>query len=162
MTDRDPAATSAPSRDTVAAQKAKSRAEQLIAARYSRVIVVTDAVGRKISVRRLRVAEQMMVSELSDSISAQVLLMRAASVVSVDDGGTVTTFKSVPDRRLVDRAFRDRLDAIVDRLSDEGIAAVAEALKQHEAADKDALEVSTPTTAAVDVSGVPEHELEGV
>ena len=94
-----------------------STASEEILARYKKRQIETDAFGRAITVRPLRLSEQTGVMRLADSESGtvQTVLMVAASVCEID-GDHITPARSLSD-----------INAVLDRLDEEGLAAATKA-----------------------------------
>ena len=111
----------------------KSDEIQARQAKYNRIERVTDSLGRTIGVRRLKPSQQIRIQELAPGLEGTTTvvdektgktfdipksspLIFAASVAEVD--GSPFTFPKT----------RGELDAVLDMLDDEGLAAVVEAL----------------------------------
>ena len=111
------------------------------AAKYNRVERVADTLGRVIGVRRLKPSQQLKVEEYSSDLTGsqsftddetgktievprRTILFYAAAVCEIDE-------TPIPFPR-----NRGELDAILDALDDEGLAAVSAALVKLAAATK--------------------------
>lgn len=98
---------------------------QAIVADANAITTVTDARGRKIGVRRMTMSIRRRVlknlrAEVADKDRYVGLIMLAACVVTIDgDPVDAMSGGARDDQR------EARLDAIIDRLDDEGIAAIA-------------------------------------
>ena len=103
------------------------------AAKYNRIERVSDSLGRVIGVRRLKPSQQLKVEEYSSDLTGvqtftddetgkqievprRTILFYAAAVCEIDD-------TPLPFPR-----NRGELDAVLDRLDDEGLTAVSSAL----------------------------------
>ena len=112
-----------------------SKSEEIAAraAKYNRVERVSDSLGRVIGVRRLKPSQQLKVEEYSSDLTGvqtftddetgkqievprRTILFYAAAVCEIDD-------TPLPFPR-----NRGELDAVLDRLDDEGLTAVSSAL----------------------------------
>ena len=120
-----------------------SKSEEIAAraAKYNRVERVADSLGRVIGVRRLKPSQQLRVEEYSSELTGvqtftdeetgkqvevprRTVLFYAAAVCEIDE--TPIPFPK----------SRAELDAILDRLDEEGIAATSTALAKLGAAQK--------------------------
>lgn len=97
-----------------------STASEEILARYAQIERESDTLGRLIGVRRLRPAQQMRIAELVDTerASAMAVFNIAAAVCEIDG-------QMIPFPRT-----RPEIDAIMDRLDQEGIQAASAALER--------------------------------
>ena len=112
-----------------------SKSEEIAAraAKYNRIERVSDSLGRVIGVRRLKPSQQLKVEEYSSDLTGvqtftddetgkqievprRTILFYAAAVCEIDD-------TPLPFPR-----NRGELDAVLDRLDDEGLTAVSSAL----------------------------------
>lgn len=104
-----------------------STASEEILNRYKKKETVADKFGRLVTVRRLRMHEQMRIVEFSDSEKENVarIMFTIGSVVEVD--GQIYPFPK----------SRAELDANMSLLDEEGLAAASEALRRLQALDGD-------------------------
>jgi hypothetical protein len=106
--------------------------------RYSRVEREADAIGRLVSVRKLKVSQQTRVSEMTPGLDGETEI-----VMTNDDGtekkvriarrGLMLVAASVCEIDGVPIPFsrnRGELDSIADRLDEEGLAAAMKALNR--------------------------------
>jgi hypothetical protein len=104
--------------------------------RYSRVEREADALGRLISVRRLRVSQQTKVAEMTPNLDgdSEVIMTGEDGVektVRISRRGIMIVAASVSEIDGVPIPFarnRGELDSIADRLDEEGLAAAMKAL----------------------------------
>lgn len=104
--------------------------------RYSRVEREADALGRLISVRRLRVSQQTKVAEMTPNLDGETEIVMTGEdgvekTVRISRRGIMIVAASVSEIDGVPIPFarnRGELDSIADRLDEEGLAAAMKAL----------------------------------
>ena len=101
--------------------------------RYARVEREADATGRLIGVRRLKPSQQIALQELAPGLDGYTTIVdeRTGAVINVPKSSPLIMAASVTEIDGVAVPFpqtRGQLNAILDRLDEEGLAAVAAAL----------------------------------
>lgn len=115
--------------------------------RYKKIERRSDALGRVIGVKRLKLSQQLRIEEFAPTDGKTYLPMLAAAVVEIDD-------QKIPFPK-----NRAELDAIMDRLDSEGITAAAEAWRAlmgfDDATSEEEVEAETEISAAKKLQGTP-------
>lgn len=128
-------------------------------ARYSHVERETDTLGRSIGVRRLKLSERTRLTAMTPDLGGmdEVLNQTTGLVQLIPQRAQyyiVAMVCQINDSHIPFPRNRGELDAILDRLDQEGMEAASEAVNRLLAAD----EVANPIDQAKNLSGIPGSE----
>jgi hypothetical protein len=124
--------------------------EELIG-RYARVEREADALGRLITVRKLRISQQTKISEMTPGLDGEAEMVMTGEdgvekTVRIARRGLMLVAASVCEIDQIPIPFarnRGELDAIADRLDEEGLAAAMKALMRFQPKVAEGEEAST-------------------